>query len=238
MAMTDMLYRLQELDCEEEKLRAKRDSTIGDPDYETAKEQLKVLEAELAAAKETLKAASREQHRLELDLKLTSARRTEVRGRMYDGTVTNMKELEKMTHMVEEMDAALSRLEDRILELMGRDEELEDAIDRLERELSEGHARFADLEQSRTRDLKTIDLQLATIPEQRAALLAEIPGDLVQRYENVRGRMGTRPLARVDRQICSGCRMSISATVMREVRKGDRIVQCESCGRILHWEAE
>ena len=238
MSMTDKLYRLQELDIEEERLKKKQSGLTEDPEFMLHQKQLEELTAELAEAKASLAATVREQHRLELDLKLTAARRQEIRGRLYDGTVTNMKELEKMTQMVEEMDSARNRLEDRILELMGTAEELEDAIGEKTQDL-EGKAKIIrELEQSREKEVGELDLQLTDLPRKREELLADMPVDLVQRYEKVRGRMGARPLARVEKQVCTGCQMSISATVMREIKKGDQLVQCESCGRILHWQAE
>jgi uncharacterized protein len=238
MSMTDMLYRLQELDIEEERLKKRQSGLAEDPEFMLQKEHLEELNAELAEAKSKLAAAVREQHRLELELKLTADRRLEIRGRLYDGTVTNMKELEKMTRMVEEMDAARNRLEDRILELMGTSEELEDVIGEKAQELESKTVIVRELEQSQEEEMAALDMQLADVPRKREALLADMPADLVQRYQNVRGRMGARPLARVERQVCTGCRMSISATVMREIKKGDRLVQCESCGRILHWQEE
>jgi hypothetical protein len=136
------------------------------------------------------------------------------------------------------MDVSRDRLENRILELMGLAEELEAEIKEKEQNLGEKTDQFAELKISREQEMEKLAAALAELPQQREMLLQEIPGDLVQRYQSARGRMGSRPLARVDKQVCSGCRVGISATVMREIKKGDRLIQCESCGRILHWEEE
>jgi predicted nucleic acid-binding Zn-ribbon protein len=37
---------------------------------------------------------------------------------------------------------------------------------------------------------------------------------------------------------CMACRMKIRPQVFADIRRGDSIITCESCGRILYFKAE
>jgi predicted nucleic acid-binding Zn-ribbon protein len=37
---------------------------------------------------------------------------------------------------------------------------------------------------------------------------------------------------------CLACRMTIRPQVFNDIRKGDSIITCESCGRILYFKVE
>ncbi len=238
MAMTDMLYRLQELDLQEENLNKKKDQLETDPEYLEEKEKLQEALGRRERAKKELADTIKDQHRMELDLKLAVDRREDIRKRMYDGTVTNMKELEKMTRMIDDLDRTRSQLEDRILERMERVEILGNEIEKAEEECGQMQDRLDHMERIRQESAEQLEKELARIPDQREELAAAIPSDLVSRYQTARLRLGSRPLARIEKQVCTGCRVGISAAQMREIKKGDRLIQCESCGRILHWEKE
>jgi predicted nucleic acid-binding Zn-ribbon protein len=41
------------------------------------------------------------------------------------------------------------------------------------------------------------------------------------------------PVAEVDRNLCQACHVTVTSSGMQLLRKGDEIVRCENCGRIL-----
>ncbi|TMF49821.1 MAG: hypothetical protein E6I21_10420 [Chloroflexi bacterium] len=41
------------------------------------------------------------------------------------------------------------------------------------------------------------------------------------------------PVAEVDRNQCQACHVTVTSSGMQALRKGDQIVNCENCGRIL-----
>ena len=56
---------------------------------------------------------------------------------------------------------------------------------------------------------------------------------LLKRYTAIRSNY-TNPIATVENNQCSGCRMSLPTSIVKKVESGTGLVECENCGRILY----
>lgn len=61
-----------------------------------------------------------------------------------------------------------------------------------------------------------------------------IPPKLLLDFNNIKKRMGTGA-AKVQNNVCSGCKMYLSSVVLDDIKKSKKIVYCEHCGRILYY---
>jgi predicted nucleic acid-binding Zn-ribbon protein len=55
-------------------------------------------------------------------------------------------------------------------------------------------------------------------------------------YEKIKRWAGISAVTPVKKQACSGCNMKISDKIYSEVIKGEEIVTCPHCGRVLFVE--
>ncbi len=232
------LYDVQELDQEVQSLKKKKEQIKEDPEREELKKRLSRTEEALSEDEKTLARTVKELHRKELDLQQTSEKKEEIRRKLYDGSVTSMKEMEKMTRMNEELDEKEDDLENSILTLMMTVEEKEESVGLLKKEVKELGKKFEEDEKQAEKEMQQIDQALMAMPEKKEEMYKSIPKELVDRYEEVSKRRQEKPVALVKNKVCTGCRVGISVFVMRELKKGDRPIQCESCGRILYLENE
>ena len=58
------------------------------------------------------------------------------------------------------------------------------------------------------------------------------------RVRIVRKGKGGMAVVRIRKRACSGCFKQIPPQRIQEIRRGDRIFSCDSCGRILTWTEE
>ena len=72
-----------------------------------------------------------------------------------------------------------------------------------------------------------ITVKLTRLPEFVATLLAI--------YDRIRKGGRTLAVVRLSKGACGGCFLEIPPQRASEVRRSDRIIPCESCGRILVW---
>ncbi|HMC51585.1 MAG TPA: C4-type zinc ribbon domain-containing protein, partial [Acidimicrobiales bacterium] len=81
----------------------------------------------------------------------------------------------------------------------------------------------------------SIDAEVATEREARAALAAALPADLSAQYDRLRGRLGGIGAARLANGACTGCHLTLSAIELDRMRRAppDAVLHCEQCGRIL-----
>ena len=61
---------------------------------------------------------------------------------------------------------------------------------------------------------------------------AKLPKEMIDEYKRIKG-FRQNPVAKLENNRCSGCRMQLPASVERKVMEEDRLILCENCGRIL-----
>ena len=225
------LYDLQLLDWDiqnrEEELADIRARLMDDSRRQAAKRQLDALENKMAEI-------ARPRRQTENNIEDIERRIAEIEARLYDGSVTNPRELEAYQEERANLAANRGEAEDRLLELMIESDDtqalLDKARDLFERIDAERSREIADL---RSRHAQ-VSAELPDFIERRASLVSEHPPMTLALYEQVRQLRGGQGAALVDRRgLCQGCRLVIPTTELQKVRAGDQIVQCGSCSRIL-----
>jgi predicted nucleic acid-binding Zn-ribbon protein len=180
----------------------------------------------------------------------------------YERTLANRKELEsqlaetQLTHDKYKQDLMKVRNEreyvtalreiDAAKKLIGTLEaEILKALESLEK-LEADLAVFApDVERKRAevdRDLTALDaekeqadLRLSTIHQQRKHIAESVPERLLAMYERVARIRRGQALSEVRDSTCTACRMRVRPKVASDVRKGDELITCDNCARILFY---
>jgi predicted nucleic acid-binding Zn-ribbon protein len=67
----------------------------------------------------------------------------------------------------------------------------------------------------------------------RDSQATDVDRRLISLYDLLRERRGGTAVARVERGMCQGCRISLPMSVLQRARTGVSVVQCVSCERIL-----
>ena len=82
-----------------------------------------------------------------------------------------------------------------------------------------------------------VSRQLAKFGERRKNLAGQMPRRLFSTYDRM-SRLGRgQALAEISRSgICVACRVRVRPKIFSDVRKGDQLVTCENCGRILYYD--
>ncbi len=184
----------------------------------------------VARANEALQAAEAEQRRAESELQ-----DQEVLLQRLEGQQPQVKTNEAYTALLHEIDAAkeaISSGETRILE----------AMERIETARTQGSEAEAHRDREVTRvgaESKALDEQCAELESglaardgEREVLVAEIDTALLAQYDKIAKRLGSA-VARVRNETCQGCRVDIPPQLHIELLRGERLISCERCRRIL-----
>jgi predicted nucleic acid-binding Zn-ribbon protein len=149
------------------------------------------------------------------------------------------KKQDEYTAAIREADSArkqISTLETQILEQL---EQLEQA----EAALKERADEIASLNSDREARLKAFDEESATIGERLAAarkerdeVFANLPKQMSGLYTRIKSRIRDGvAVAEARNRSCSACFMSLRPQVMAEIRRGEEVLTCDNCGRILYY---
>jgi len=160
------------------------------------------------------------------------------RAERAERNLMSSKKQDEYTAAIREADAArkqISALETQILEQL---EQLEQA----EAALNERADEIASMNSDREARLKAFDEETGTIGErlvaarkEREELFANLPKAMSGLYARIKGRIRDGvAVAEARNRSCSACFMSLRPQVMAEIRRGEDIITCDNCGRILY----
>lgn len=73
--------------------------------------------------------------------------------------------------------------------------------------------------------------------QQRQTIVRELDGTLVRQYERMRrSRIKANAVVPVVNSVCQGCFIVVTKSLLAELMRGDSLITCEHCGRILYLE--
>lgn len=230
MSEVAALYRLQELELDILE-RAKRIKAINAQLEDDA--ALREAEAETAAAQEALESAEAQVRDMELEIAAAVDKRQSAESRLYSGEVTNPKELQDMQMEVEALTRRRSVLDDELRRLSSERDTLrskaEDAGARCNQARAEQDLESKDLLEEKQTLTDTVSQLLA----RRKSSVDAIPQQAFQIYNSMRAAKSNRPVAVLRDKACTICGIDQNYIVIMAINRGDDLVHCQSCGRIL-----
>src|SRR5690349_20459572 len=187
----------------------------------------------LEADKAALVANGRDRKKFESDIQVQDQKISKLKGQMLEAK-TN-EQYRAFQSEIEFCEKEIRRFEDRILELMAESEPLEKNVKAAEIALAE-EKKQVEGEKQQARERTAADQKaLAELQAERKGLVAEINPGLYRNYERIRkGRRGIAVAEAVDGR-CVACHMAMRLQFFQDLRKGDQVLLCESCGRILYY---
>lgn len=229
------LLDLADLDAELGRLDHRRRGLPEHAELSQLEQRDRELRDELAALQATEGDLKREQSKAEADVEQVRNRITRDRARLDAGQVSSPKELENLQSEIESLLRRQSDLEDVELEVMER---LEGTQSRLAQATIERKTVADDIQTvTARRDEILADLaeQSGKAADQRAAVAAQEPADLVDLYEKLRAQHGGVGAAALRRSQCQGCHLSLNTVDLNAIRAAapDEVLRCEECRRIL-----
>jgi predicted nucleic acid-binding Zn-ribbon protein len=152
-------------------------------------------------------------------------------------TQTN-KEYTAVQHEIESAREKIDRLETENLERMTDQDTLQPELDELRETLETKSKENTALIKELQEKYDSIETDIATLASSRDATLRKVDQRYLSVYTRLRkGRSGVA-IAPVDKRklSCSGCFKQLPPQKVVEVRRGQRMIFCESCGKILVWD--
>lgn len=225
------LYVLQEIDLEIQTRQAALDdieARLGES------EALEETRREAGERRQSLQETQKELREAEWRVEEIRDKIKPLAEKLYGGTVKNIKELMGFEQDVESLKTRQRELEDRTLEAMSAVEEAEQALKESEQRLSDMETQWLAEQDSLGQQRYAIQQELQALEGRRSGQEATIDAELIGRYDALRAAHQGRAVAKVERGICQGCRITLPMHVLQQARRGNHLVHCTSCERILY----
>lgn len=164
------------------------------------------------------------------------------RAERAERNLMSSKKQDEYTAAIREADAArkqISALETQVLEQM-------EALEQAEAALRERADEIATLNSDREAKLLAFDEEtksqselLAKQSVEREQVFANLPQSMSGMYSRIRARIRDGvAVAEARNRSCTACFMALRPQVMAEIRRGDEVLTCDNCGRILYYVSD
>jgi predicted nucleic acid-binding Zn-ribbon protein len=186
--------------------------------------------AELARAREAIQNGELDQRQAEASLQDQEALLRRLEGQQFQ--VKDNTAYTALLHEMEHAKEVISDCETRILEGMDAAESAREALANAEAEDRATRERLVSEEQAADVREEQLQRELAELNARRVEVGPKLDAKILAVYEKILRRR--RPaLALVSDEMCQGCRVGIPAQNYIEILKGERIITCGNCHRIL-----
>lgn len=225
----ELLEQLQEIDLLIDNLKnaqseLNNEVTAIDRTLIDAQEELAGLQARLAKIDED-KAGLETAHAAELE----NIRRSEANMK----EIKTNKEYQAVGREIAAARKQSSELEEQILQKITQADELKNELGSKSETLSELEGNTAQRREEKLAEIARVQQDIDADLDRREAIVKELPANLVKRYTNLRGQRRGQALAIARDGYCLGCNMNLPPQLYNSLFKGDELLSCPHCQRVL-----
>ena len=222
---------MQELDDQIDRLKAEEESI---PQKKTdLEEELETHRVAVEAAKSESVELAKKRKELEIELEEGNTKKDRFKHQLFQ--VKSNREYEALQHEITALEEKNSGLEDKILEIMDKSEQTSRKIAEEEGGLKAETSKVAEEQAKLDKEQEDLAQKIAIKADERKRLVIDMDAALLKRYDRIRVSKGGLAVTTVNTGACGGCFRRIPPHEMQNLKRDDRIITCEGCGRILIW---
>ncbi len=227
----ELLLKLQTIDYDLGELQRSKEYL---PDMmENLDREIKEASEKLNSAKVELEQSKLNQANLELEIKTKEAELQKYQQQMM--TIKTNKEYDALVAQIDTIKNHISNRETELLETIDR-------IAALDKDIAEYQGKVDQVSVNNQRQLEVLQEKLNSIGDkvsgkenERTELTVAIPKRVVSVYERVRKGKGDHAVVVVKKRACGACYKALTAKKIQDIRRNEKILTCDNCGRLLFW---
>ncbi len=225
----EILKELRLLDSGIEAARTTLAASEGDLQRLAAEEALvrEALEREKAKLGETV----RRRRDAEQEIRTWTDRQLQYQRQMNEAR--NNTEFQAFLRQIADAKAHISEWEDAVLAAMEEEEAAQRNIVRMDSEMAVKQKVSGEERGRLGRQRAAAEKRIAELTGKRAQCVERLDAQVRHRYERLRTVRGDNVIVGVTGGACGGCHYRLPPQVANLVRKGEELVFCEGCGRML-----
>ena len=196
--------------------------------------QIQEKQQRLDTDRQRLDKSQKERRRLEGELETLQGK-----GSKYQDQLMEVKSNEAYRAMLKEIEGVNKEVEsheERILEHMIGSDELVSEIEELEKGFDQERVALEAQKSEKEREGKEAEERLEGLRHERKHLATNLGAEVLGQYEKVARQRGGLGIVPVKDELCLGCRVKVRPQVFQEIRLGEGLRICETCGRYLYYD--
>jgi uncharacterized protein len=195
--------------------------------------KLSDAKAQVEQAKNAMRAQDSKRRQYESEIQSLQSKISKFRDQSLD--VKTNEQYKALMHEIQFAEQEIRKNEDKILEIMEGNELLERQVKATEAELKT-QAVAIEKEKSEARVLTEQDeKKLSELASERTQLRQRIGEGALATYDRV-VRARKTGLAEARSQLCGACHVMLRPQTWNDLKSGEKLITCESCGRIVFYD--
>jgi len=230
----EQLTELQVIDLEIAKLDAEKDSKLAG--LREREEIFEESESSIAKLQEKIEAAEQRRREIEGELADELGRLKERQSKMMQ--VQTNREYQSLLKEIEDGKRSNKAREEEIVQLM---ETIEADTKIIDEQTGSSEADKKALSKSTKEAQKfanAIEKKKKGILKKRDSMAQKIKTPVLRKYDMLRERRNGKAIVPVTKGVCQGCFMSIPPQQFNDILRGDKMLNCPTCQRILYHQPE
>ncbi|PIE68439.1 MAG: hypothetical protein CSA21_07445 [Deltaproteobacteria bacterium] len=187
-----------------------------------------------AQLKERVDILNNQKNKLETDIEEDATRIKKSKNKLM--MVENTKEYHAMMREMDSLEKMNRMREEEKITLLENLSEQEDQLNELSEEIKGQESDFEERRTSMEVELTKMKNKRKKLEKEKAAACELIPDPIFKRYDYIRTRLESPVVVSVTEGVCNGCHISIPPQHFIELQKGEQILGCPNCHRLIYWE--
>ena len=234
MNQIQMLWKLQNHDLRLKKLKEDLNEIYKRKESEDLKIEINQKKYDLTNKKTLIEVNNVKIQRNNNKLKQLNFNVEEKEIKLYDGSITDLKQLTHLNEEVEEVKKQIEDYETSLLELMEEVESLKVEVGNLEFEYNERKKKLKSVINDENDRIDCFKSEIKNEQNEIDNLIISIEKDLLEKYNKLKQTKGKAIVEVIDDK-CTGCNMVIPTLLSSKLKSSREIVQCDNCNRILYY---
>ena len=228
------LFKMQEIDIQIAELKI---SKVYKPKIlSELRESVDSLEVDLASNKEKLQKAEVSDKNMQLDIDKIKERLVHAKEKL--AMVTSNREYEAVQDEIIENEEMLAQQEEELLSIYDEEEECRGKIKDLEKRFEEEQKDSSEKIEKIEGELSHVEDNIKTLENKRDKFIVGVPKRILSKYNRIRKGHQNHAVVNVRKRACGSCMQNLPPQRIQDLKRGDDIVTCSSCGVILAWHEE
>lgn len=230
----EMLLKLQNIDYDLEELDRSREYL---PDMITnLKKEIEEISRALKESEERLTQQVLQRKKLELDIEEINLELARLQKQMRD--IKTNREYDALVTEIANRKTKISESEEELLKTLAEIDELQDKVKEYKERVVEVDKNNRIQLESLGKEMDSIGTKIKQKQDERRNISVRLNKLMLATYERVKKVKGGAAVVAVKKRACSGCYKSLPPQKIQEIKKGENLITCDSCGRILIWTDE
>lgn len=234
MSSLDNLWELQEVRKRYLLLKRKEQAVMKSPEALALEGQLNNSNEKHQLIDAKIKGLEKELNKREMDFQHLEGKKGTLQEELYSGK-TNAKELSNLQQLLGKTELDLSKAEEDVLVISEELEMLQQSVGDIHREVTSLDLQLSVLRANLEVELQGIRKEMAEVKGVHGEMLKNIDKQTLDIYNRKFKQHSVTTVAKVLGGLCTGCNVHLPRYLIADVKKGDGLVGCENCGRILYY---